>query len=142
VVTSQLLADVRAARDLNGDLFWRVAETVGFLPLSTRVHQVRRWVRAEAWESAVIALIETVLPGWAWKIGTCSVSDDAWLVPDFNCPVHGERLRAEFDYPDNVPAGSIWDSGVDIDRRPAGNTALALLEALLAAWEQKGASHG
>ena len=82
---------------------------------------------------AVTALIEHMLPGWAWKIGTCSVSDDAWLVPDFNCPVHGERLRQEFGYPEKVPAGSIWDTGIDIDRRPPGNVPLALLDALLSA---------
>lgn len=36
------------------------------------------------------------LPGWLWRVMSCSVSDDARVTPDFNDPVHGERLRAEF----------------------------------------------
>ena len=74
----------------------------------------------------IVSLIEKTLPGWAWKIGTCSVSDDAWLVPDFNCPTHGARLLEQFG---PVESGSIWDQGIDIDRRPPGNVALALCEA-------------
>ena len=77
---------------------------------------------------AVAALIGEKLPGWAWKVGTCCVSDDGWVVPDFNCPVHGERLRKQFG---DFAAGSPEDTGIDIDRRPSGNPALALLEAFL-----------
>ena len=63
----------------------------------------------------IVSLIKKTLPGWAWKIGTCSVSDGAWLVPDFNFPTH--------------ESGSIWDQCIHIDRRPPGNVALALCEA-------------
>ncbi|TIX28897.1 hypothetical protein [Mesorhizobium sp.] len=42
--------------------------------------------------NAPVKLLERILPGFAWKVGTCCVSDDAWVVPDLNCPVHGERL--------------------------------------------------
>jgi hypothetical protein len=77
---------------------------------------------------AVAALIGEKLPGWAWKVGTCCVSDDGWVVPDFNCPVHGERLRKQFG---EFAAGSPEDTGIDIDRRPSGQPALALLEAFL-----------
>lgn len=75
---------------------------------------------------AIIALIEQALPGFSWKVGTCSVSDDAWIVPDYNCPIHGARLRAEFGEP---VRGEWTDAGVDIDRRPSGSPALALCEA-------------
>lgn len=71
-------------------------------------------------------VIERVLPGWAYKMGTCSVSDDAWLCPDLNDPVHGPRLMQQFG---PVEKGSIWDEGFDIDRRPSGNMALAMCEA-------------
>ena len=74
----------------------------------------------------IVSLIERKLPGWAWKVGTCSVSDDAWLVPDFNCPTHGARFREQFG---PFESGSIWDTGIDIDRRPPGNVALALCQA-------------
>lgn len=77
-----------------------------------------------------VALLRSVLPGYAWKVGTCCVSDDAWVVPDFNCPVHGERLRAEYG---EIEWGSIWDTGIDIDRRPSGNVCLALLDAIISA---------
>ena len=73
--------------------------------------------------AAIAALIEKTLPGWAWKVGTCSVSDDAWLVPDFNDPVHGSRLLEQFG---PIESGSIWDHGIDIDRRPPGHVSLAL----------------
>ncbi len=75
---------------------------------------------------AVVSLIEKTLPGWAWKVGTCSVSDDGWLVPDFNCKTHGARFLMQFGEP---APGSIWDMGIDIDRRPPGNVALALCQA-------------
>ena len=73
-----------------------------------------------------IDAIEQHLPGWAWKVGTCCVSDDAWICPDWNHPEQGARLVAEFGLPEK---GSIWDHGIDVDRRPSGQPALALCEA-------------
>lgn len=79
---------------------------------------------------AAVRLVQDILPGWWWKVGTCSVSDDACIAPDFNSPIHGDRLQAQFP---NVVPGSELDAGFDVDRRPAGNPALALLESLLRA---------
>lgn len=79
---------------------------------------------------ASVRLIQEVLPGWWWKTGTCCVSDDACVAPDFNSPVHGARLKAQFP---NLVAGSEFDVGFDVDRRPPGNVPLALLEAALRA---------
>jgi len=79
---------------------------------------------------ACVALCREVLPGYAWKVGTCCVSDDAWVVPDFNCPVHGDRLREKFG---EIEWGSIWDTGIDIDRRPSGNVCLAFLDGIVSA---------
>lgn len=88
-----------------------------------------------------IALLNSVLPGWWWKAGTCCVSDDACIAPDYNDPKHGERLAEEFPLPDEryldrdePPQSLTWgsfDEGFDVDRRPPGNVALALLEAML-----------
>ncbi|WP_129610007.1 hypothetical protein [Rhodoplanes serenus] len=73
----------------------------------------------------------TLVPsGWVWKVGTCCVSDDAWVVPDWNSPVHGARLRRELGEP---ASGSIWDSGIDVDLRPSGRPAIALCIAALKA---------
>jgi hypothetical protein len=83
---------------------------------------------------AAIDFVEGVLPGWAWKVGTCCVSDDAWVTPDFNSPIHGERLKREFP---NLKAGSIFDTGVDIDLRPSGRPAIALCIAVLTALKAK-----
>lgn len=83
---------------------------------------------------AAVALVERVLPGWGWQVGTCYVSDDALVFPDFNGP-HGDRLRAEFG---EVEVGSALDTGIDIDRRPPGNPALALCIALLRALRETG----
>lgn len=88
---------------------------------------------------AATALIKRVLPGWWWSIGTCCISDDARIAPDYNSPEHGERLKREFPMP--APRqewmdefGSVYgplDGGFDVDRRPAGNPPLAVIEALL-----------
>jgi len=75
---------------------------------------------------SISRLIARALPGWAYKMGTCSVSDDAWLCPDFNDPVHGPRLMQKFG---PITQGSVFDYGFDIDRRPSGNMALAMCEA-------------
>ncbi|AZO29391.1 hypothetical protein [Mesorhizobium sp. M1B.F.Ca.ET.045.04.1.1] len=83
--------------------------------------------------NAAVKLLERILPGFAWKIGTCCVSDDAWVVPDFNCPTHGERLLKEYGKP--APR-SIWDVGIDIDRRPPGNVAIALCLAVVTAYAE------
>jgi len=87
-----------------------------------------------------IDLAERALPGWAWKCGSCCVSDDAWVAPDFNSPHHGARLREEIG---PFESGSVWDAGVDIDRCPPGNVPLAMLEAILTALiaiEEKGSA--
>lgn len=83
--------------------------------------------------NAPVKLLERILPGFAWKIGTCCVSDDAWVVPDLNCPVHGERLMKQYG---KVEVGSIWDAGVDIDLRPSGTPAIALCLAVVTAYAE------
>jgi hypothetical protein len=85
---------------------------------------------------AALALHNAVLPGWGWSAGSCSVSDDAMVFPDFNCPIHGDRLRAELPILVN---GREWPEVTDIDQRPPGNPARAWLLAILAAMiEQEG----
>ena len=86
--------------------------------------------------NAALALHEAVLPGWGWSAGSCSVSDDAMVFPDFNCPIHGDRLRAELPILVN---GREWPEVTDIDQRPPGDPARALFLADLAAMiEQEG----
>lgn len=79
---------------------------------------------------SIDAALTLVPDGFAWKIGTCCVSDDAWVVPDWNSRTHGAALRKKYGEP---VSGSIWDSGIDIDRRPSGQPALALCIAALRA---------
>jgi hypothetical protein len=86
--------------------------------------------------TAALALHNAVLPGWGWSVGSCSVSDDAMVFPDFNCPIHGDRLRAELPILIN---GREWPEVTDIDQRPPGDPARALMLADLAAMiEQEG----
>ncbi len=80
--------------------------------------------------NAAVAFVRCVLPGWGWSIGVCSVSDDAYMFPDFNCPVHGERLKAELT---PLFFGEEWADMTDIDQRPPGNPARALVLSALAA---------
>lgn len=90
--------------------------------------------RAPDWTSSIdasLALVKQMLPGWSWRIAQCCVSDDAWVIPDFNHPIHGRRLLAE--WPLECQRDPLDYLETDIDRRPAGNPALALLEALFTA---------
>ena len=78
--------------------------------------------------AAALSLAERVLPGWSWRVASCCVSDDAWVEPDYNCPIHGERLKMEF------PEGRIdWVDLTDVDLRPSGRPAIALCIAILRA---------
>lgn len=87
---------------------------------------------------ATVALCERVLPGWTWRVATCHVSDDAWVIPDFNHPIHGERLMREFGQVEGDPT-TYWQEITDVDLRPSGRPAIALLIALLRALEARDA---
>jgi hypothetical protein len=70
-----------------------------------------------------ITFVETNLPGWWWKVGTCYLSDDAAIGPDYNHPKHRERLLREFP-------PEIFDHGqFDVDMRPPGDLGGALIAA-------------
>jgi hypothetical protein len=85
---------------------------------------------------AAVALVEKVLPGWWWQIGSCHVSDDARLCPDFGSPVHGERLLQQFGQIEGYSDPSVyWQELTDVDLRPSGRPAIALCLALLRAKE-------
>lgn len=75
--------------------------------------------------NAAVELLNIILPGWGWRMATCCVSDDAWLFPDYNDPSHGKRLLKEFD--DRVA----WFELSDVDLRPPGRPAIALLISML-----------
>lgn len=78
---------------------------------------------------AARGLLDRVLPGWSYRVARCAVSDDAWVIPDFNCPVHGERLRAE------LRQDIDWSDLTDVDLRPSGREATALCISILKALE-------
>jgi len=96
-------------------------------------HTVGIPMNASMWDAyngsldAALALHEAVLPGWWYQLGSCHLSDDARVSPDFNCPIHGADLSAKYD-----PAID-WADMTDVDQRPAGNPARALLIAILRA---------
>lgn len=79
-----------------------------------------------------IALVSSQLPGWIWRLCTCSVSDDAWVCPDFNHPVYGQEFQARFNnaFDGRDPAEVIMEA-TDVARHPSGFVALALVEATL-----------
>lgn len=81
---------------------------------------------------AAIALVEAKLPGWGWRVATCHLSDDAFVFPDFNCPERGKQLRADFP---EVVNGVEWAAYTDVDLRPAGRPAIALLISMFTALE-------
>lgn len=92
------------------------------------------WIpRYTASVDEAIALVERVLPGWAWSTGACYLSTDAWIAPDFNSPKHGKTLRRDlFGDEDAEPeAGSVWDVGFGADLRPPCSPAIALCFVML-----------
>lgn len=86
-------------------------------------------------------LIQRLLPGWAWRVASCCVSDDAWVFPDFNDPIHGPRLLAEFPQ-EEARRDPLEFLGTDIDLRPPGREAIALCIALLTALKARSAKNG
>lgn len=84
---------------------------------------------------AIVALVKQQLPGWIYSICECHLSDDAYLMPDYNHPVHGARFLAEFPEIENDPA-YYWQCLTDVDRRPAGNLPIALCTSLLLALQE------
>lgn len=81
---------------------------------------------------AALSMVSAVLPGWTWRLASCSVSDDAWVCPDFNDPKHGPRFQATFNdaYDGRDPAEVIMEA-TDVARHPPGQPALTLIEAML-----------
>lgn len=104
---------------------WVVASPIDFAP------------RYTASLDAIVGLVKRELPGWTYRVAECSVSDDAWVVPDFNHPERGARFLTELADPCGGDPAEYWLARTDIDRRPAGNPALALCEAFLSALATK-----
>jgi hypothetical protein len=78
---------------------------------------------------AALALADEVLPGWAWRLGECWVSDDVLLQPNFSDPEHGEDLRARWGHIfDVLTAGP----GLDCSYAPPGRPALGMCTVLAA----------
>ena len=80
---------------------------------------------------AAFALREALLPGWWWQIGSCCVSDDARVAPDFNNTKNGDALAKMFH------PSIDWELEFDIDQRPPGNPARAWLLSTLKAYHAK-----
>lgn len=85
------------------------------------------------------ALFRAVFPGWWMNTGECHLSDDVRIAPDFSDPEHAERLEREFPLPAEryVDDGELtwgpFNDGFDVDRRPAHNLPLAIIQAMIEA---------
>jgi len=62
-----------------------------------------------------LRLFEELLPGWAYKVSRCSLSDDAWAIPD---PHDARHIRNILDLAGRVHPSSVWKVGVDVEVRP------------------------
>ena len=80
---------------------------------------------------AIKVLAEKCLPGWGWRVGTCSVSDDAWLFPDTNHPILGAGLAKKYAHLHDPVEWFLEKT--DVDLRPQGRQALAMCISLLLA---------
>lgn len=92
------------------------------------------WTGGDPSESIDLAvqMVNVVLPGWFWRVATCCVSDDAFVGPDYNDPVHRERLLRDFPQIDGVE----WTDITDIDLRPPGRPGYALVLSVMAAFDE------
>ena len=67
-----------------------------------------------------VARLERELPGWWWRVGHCHVSSDASIAPDYNDPVHQDRLYQEW------PDDDIMGEGFHVDLPQPSTLAAAL----------------
>lgn len=63
-----------------------------------------------------VAVLEEELPGFWWRGGTCALSSEVIIAPDYNDERHGERLHAE--YPVVLEH---WNSGIEVELRPGSD---------------------
>jgi len=80
--------------------------------------------------NAAFALHTAMLPGWFWFIGSCYLTDDAAVSPDFNSK-HSAIA--------NIPVlidGIEWSEYTDIAFNPPGKPARAWLMSILSALER------
>ncbi len=80
------------------------------------------------------SLLFRAMPGFSYRIGECSVSDDAWVIPDFNDPQYGAKLQKVF--PDECKRDPVEWMGTDVDQRPRGRPAIALCLSIMLAWKK------
>lgn len=143
------------ATDANIAFFFR-HRPQGQVKASFEQHERRHgyeaaWIAHRPWRSmfgipvytadlnAAVALVHTALPGWIWRMASCSVSDDAWVIPDFNHPIYGRKLRKK--WPSECQKDPVTYLGTDVDRRPPGHPQIALLESIFRALIKKDAHH-
>lgn len=77
-------------------------------------------------------MLATHLPGWWWRIGLCHVSGDCSIGPDYNDPVHRDRLMREFPM-------DTFDAGFHCDMRP-GDGVEAIIDAVMNCLDQVAAA--
>jgi hypothetical protein len=81
---------------------------------------------------AVLAYHKQKLPGWYYMLDECHLTVCARVCPDFNCPIHGERLRQEIgDFEQNSP----WDAGFEVEFIQPDSLVDAWIEAIDTAFD-------
>lgn len=63
-----------------------------------------------------VKILEEDLPGFWWRGGTCALSSEVIIAPDYNDERHGGRLLAE--YPQELEH---WNSGIEVELRPGSD---------------------
>jgi len=71
------------------------------------------------WLDDCIEALREELPGFWWRGGTCALSSEVIIAADYNCPEHGERLRA--DFPQEL---AHWNEGIEVELRPGSEANL------------------
>jgi hypothetical protein len=89
------------------------------------------YLRVTAEIDAARLLLHMAFPGWCYRLAECSVSDDAWVVPDFSHPQHGHQFQRTF--PAECQRDPVEWFGSDVDLRPSGRPAQAFCLSMMIA---------
>jgi hypothetical protein len=105
---------------------WRALRTSALFPGHGYTYR-----RVSGEIDAARLLFHMAFPGWCYRLAECSVSDDAWVVPDFNHPQHGHEFQRTF--PAECQRDPVEWFGTDVDLRPSGRPAQAFCLSMMIA---------
>lgn len=102
-------------RVLDGELGIRLARDIASFLWGERLNASSVDCALEGDFPATVRVLEEALPGWIYRVCRCYISDDAWVMPDYQDPRFTAQFKRDIgDY----RVKTIWDVGIDVEIRP------------------------